>query len=523
MARIIGREGELAAIRGFLRSLPQGSRALVLTGDAGIGKTTLLRSAVAEADALGYALLRSTPSESESEMAFAVLGDLFRGLGDDVWASLSGPPGAALRIALLQDEPDIQAVEPHAIALGVLRALQHASNDGPILVVIDDAHWCDSATWRALQFALRRLIAEPVGFLFSWRTGNSALASLERVAALGDKASTLRLLPMSLETLDLLLRTTLAAAFSRGTLSELHSLSAGNPFFALEIGRYVLAEGVQLRDSGRLPIPRDLSELVLQRVRRLPSASRRLMLAMAALGHTTDEHLTALFNNQRELSDALQAAIDAGLIETDGSGYRFGHPLVGSVVYQVSPAAERRELHRAIARVVTDVDEKARHLGLAAQPPDSNTASLLEESAVRIDRRGAPQMAALMMQRAIELTPPEHAAQTHRRSIVQADYLVRAGESDRARELLESLLKVMPRSTLRVRALHRLGRVLATVATMEQAAAAFTEGLADEPMERHLRAALERDLTSCLNQMARPRSAQRHAAVLAAIADELED
>jgi DNA-binding CsgD family transcriptional regulator len=512
MVRVLGRSAELAAISAFVECTRQGKAAVVLEGEAGIGKTTLLQQAVDEALALGYDILHASPNEAEAKMPFTVLGDLFRSVDDVVWKSISVPAVAALKIAMEGGAPIAGSGAPRAIGLGVLSLIQALAKRQPLLIALDDAQWCDVTSWSALAFALRRIADEPVGIFVVARSSQTHSRNVAADLAAGDRPVAIQVGPLSVESLDLLLRSRLAASFSRNVLSQLHLVSGGNPFFALEIGRYVLSERVEMGADGRLGVPANLRELMLRRVRRVPSTSRRLLLLMAAVGQSDEQVLARCFDAQAEFAMAVEAASDAQLIRPTATGVRFDHPLIGSVVYAAASPEQRRQAHQQIAHAVLDRDEQARHLGLAAIHRDEELAWLLEEAARRVDVRGAPEAAAEMMARAVSLTPIENEPAAHRRTVAEADCCLRAGETARARKLLEATLPTLAPGDERAHALHLLGKAVASSANMSEAEELFTQALTEASSDAALHSAIERDLGSALMQNGRPRAALAHAA-----------
>src|SRR5262245_48280165 len=176
---VIGRDDELAAVDVFLGRIEGEPCALVLSGEAGIGKTVLWETGVEEAAERGVSVLVGRGSEAEASLSFAGLSDLLGPVFDDVAASLLPPRRRALEIALLRVEPEAEPPDPHAIGLAVLDALTALAARGPILVALDDVQWLDQASAGAVQIALRRLREEPVGLLATLRTGPELASPLE--------------------------------------------------------------------------------------------------------------------------------------------------------------------------------------------------------------------------------------------------------------------------------------------------------------------------------------------------------
>jgi hypothetical protein len=162
--RLIGRTAELQRVDAFLEAMAGGPAALILVGEAGIGKTTVWHEAVARARR-DRMVLASEPSEQEQKLSFAGLGDLLRDLGEDVRAGLPPPQRRALDVALVVEEPGRGGPDRRTVAAGLLTLVCRAAEIGPVLVAIDDGQWLDLPTTRALAFALRRLRREPVGLL----------------------------------------------------------------------------------------------------------------------------------------------------------------------------------------------------------------------------------------------------------------------------------------------------------------------------------------------------------------------
>jgi hypothetical protein len=174
----VGREPELALLRRFLQPTAS-ARALLLAGPPGVGKTTLLDAAIEEARDRGWRVLAARPSDAESHLSFAALGDLLEGFDTETLEILPPPQLRALNIAFLHAEPTGPAPEPGAIALGFLNAVRALAGRGPVLIAIDDIHWLDPASADAVAFAARRLEIDPVRFLLTRRPGRRQI--LERV------------------------------------------------------------------------------------------------------------------------------------------------------------------------------------------------------------------------------------------------------------------------------------------------------------------------------------------------------
>ncbi len=270
MSEIVSREEELASLQAFMGSAERGPAALVLAGEAGIGKSTLWRAGVDAGREHGLRVLTSRPTEAERRLGHVGLGDLFDDVLDDVLPALSAPRRRALEIALLREEAVGDRVDPRALGTAIRNALQLLAEDTPVLVAIDDVQWFDSSSAQALAFALRRLTAEHIGLLLARRLDDRAQPS-ELEQELGPATvQQLPVGPLSLGALHGLLRNRLGRSFARQTLLRIHEASGGNPFFALELARVLNVE----IDSVQL-VPETLEQLVRARIADLPPATRR--------------------------------------------------------------------------------------------------------------------------------------------------------------------------------------------------------------------------------------------------------
>jgi DNA-binding CsgD family transcriptional regulator len=450
-AELIGRDEELQRVQRFLEAVPAGTRALLIAGEAGVGKTSLWQAALERAQAAGIRTIAARPTEAETSFAHAALGDLL-GPHLELLEVLPGPRRRALEVALLVaergEEPDQQAV-----ALATLTALRALAREGPLVVAVDDVQWLDRPSAAVLGFAARRLTGEPIGLLLAQRTAGAAPAPLDLDRApTGDRLDHLVLAPLSLGAVQRLLQRRLGWVPSRPALHHLHQLSGGNPFFALELGRAVQAGSLHLQPGERLPVT--LEALVGARLHGLSAMARRGLAVAASIGHPTLAVVDAVAGE-----DALADAEDAQIVDVLDGVVHFAHPLLASGAYAATDPATRRALHAAIAERVTEPEERARHLALAATGPNEAVASALDDAGRRAESRGAPAAAGELFERAAHLTPPGQVEEITRRVTDAATCTFRSGDSRRARELLEELLRTTPRGPARARALVRLALV----------------------------------------------------------------
>ena len=423
----VGRERERARIDRLLKDARAGrSGALLMHGDAGIGKTALLRWAIAEA--ADMRVLRARGIETESDIAFAGLGELVTPLLDRLDA-VPEVQAAALRGALA-----LGPATPHdrfTVPAGLLSLLAAAAEEQPVLVVIDDAQWLDEASLEAFLFAGRRLAAEGVAMLGSLRDG-TAVAGME-----APWLERLRIAPLA----DAEARELLGAAQSERmapTVAErLVSTAAGNPLALLEIPR-LLSDGQR---AGREPLEEPLrAGAGIERAFRraldgLGEDSRRALL-VAATAHTGRIEViqAALAQTGLAIGDLL-AAEEAQLIAIGDGEVDFRHPLLRSTAYHSAGAADRRAAHSALAAAAQDGSpERAWHLAACAVAPDEQVAAALQAAALDARGRGAHATAARDFMRAAQLTPESEARA--RRLLEAATDAARSGEAGHALSLL---------------------------------------------------------------------------------------
>ena len=268
VAEVFGREDELARAEAFLDFQTQQPRVLLFEGEPGIGKTTLWQASVERAYGVGHRVLESRPAEAERELSYAGLGDLLAGTHDDI-DRLPGPQRRALRIALLLDEPTGEPPDPRAIAAGLVGLLRQLAHDTDTVVAIDDLQWLDPASQAALHFALRRLNSEPVRVVATTRGSGGDFENAARIAVR----------PLPPHALDELVRTRLGVQLLRPILRQLEEVSAGNPFYVLELGTALIRTGKRLEPGDPLPIPPSLRDLIRTRLDALSAPGREAALA----------------------------------------------------------------------------------------------------------------------------------------------------------------------------------------------------------------------------------------------------
>ena len=445
-SELVGRDVELRHAAEFTRSLGDGGAALVLAGGAGIGKTIVWRTAIADASG-ELRVLQTRCAEVEMPIAFGALSDLLVGVVDDVSRELTTPQQNALEVALGVAAADEQARPDWlALARATLATLELLARDGPLVVAIDDLQWLDPASRRVLAFALRRTAGDPIGLLATLRTETGSNDPLSLADAYGpDRFTILPLGPLSSGALQRLLRVQLGAYLPRPTLARIHAASGGNPLFALEFARLELSA-----DAGPLRIPDSLEQLVETRMSALPAELLPLVRAASALERPTVSVLRAALPPAPPVDELVAAATRSGALAGEADQLRFAHPLLASAAYFGMTPAERRELHGRLAPLVDGLEEQARHAALAVDGLDAEAAALVARAAADAARRGALDAAAALAAEAARIEPDPIRRQEL--GLEACEHLIDTGEFAAARDRLDALLEELSGS-LRSRAL----------------------------------------------------------------------
>ncbi|HMH48433.1 MAG TPA: AAA family ATPase [Solirubrobacteraceae bacterium] len=439
-AGVIGREQELGLIEEFVHRIADGPAALLLSGESGIGKTALWDAGVERARKRRAIVLKYRAVEAEALVPFAALSDLLSGVREAAFASLTAPRRYALEVALLLEEPGERPPDQRAIGLALVDVVRTLSASRPVLVAIDDLQWLDLSTAAPLQFALRRLGSDPVGLLATARTPAASELPIDVDRCLPEATTAhVAIGPLSVGAAYRVLTGRLGLGLSRPELLRLHELTGGNPFYLLEMGRELKGRRVPLSASRPIPVPRGLRELLAERLSRLPEATQEALLVVAATARPTVDVVEAASGDAKGTRRALEGAAAAGVVEFDSSRVRFMHPLLASVCYQSAPPWRQREVHRRLADLVSEPEERARHLALTVNGADEAVACQLDLAAEHAFARGATAAAAGLHEFAAESTPVRSSAQARRRRLRAATCHRLAGDRDRAAGILHEL------------------------------------------------------------------------------------
>jgi DNA-binding CsgD family transcriptional regulator len=426
-----------------------------LHGEPGIGKTSLLEYAAARAT--DFRVLRASPLEAESELAFAGLSELLRPILDRM-DMIPGPQMAALSGALALGPP--APGDRFAVAAATLSLLAAAAEESPLLIVVDDAHWLDSPSREALLFAGRRLGNEGVLLLLVMRDRDwISSAGLESVELHGLSAE---------DSAELIQRT--RSRIDPAVQTRLIAETRGNPLAIIE----ATASLTDVELLGRVPIGHPLAVgFALERAfaRQLDGLPRHtqdaLLIAAASDTGNSGEILKAMTHAGLG-ADALEPAERSSVIGFVEDRVEFRHPLIRSAAYHLHDPVERRAAHRALAAAVASGsgERAAWHLAAASAGPDEQVAALLETSAGSAMARSAYAAAASSFECAALLSPDD--GDRVRRMIGAGRALWMGGEGERAAALLENVLELAVAPTARADVQELRGLAMLFTGTVTQ-------------------------------------------------------
>jgi DNA-binding CsgD family transcriptional regulator len=434
---IVGRTRERSELEAVLEAAREGrSTVVVLHGEAGIGKSTLLDQTVEAAS--GFRVLRARGYESESDIPFAGLLDL---LSPVLHLLDRIPPAqaAALRGSLALGDP-----VPHdqfAVPAGVLSLLSAAAEEQPLLVVVDDVQWLDSASGDALLFAARRLGQEGIAMLAAARDGEGVdprSTGLPRMHVGSLEPDSARELLLSR-----------AGAVAETVADHLLEAAAGNPLALIEIP--TILDERQL--AGREPLPAPLPPgssvegAFRRQLERLPEETRRALLVVAAMQTGRVDVLHEALERMGIDRACLDVAEEAGVVGVEGGRMHFRHPLLRATVYHAASAPDRRAVHDMLAEVAPDARRRAWHMAHAAVAPDETVASALEAAGRDARERGGHSAAAAAFARAAELSVDDE--RRARRDLEAAGDFTLAAQFDKALALLDDGLALTSDPLLR--------------------------------------------------------------------------
>lgn len=472
------RGGKLALVDDFLVSASREPAALLIEGEAGIGKTTQWLAATDQARDRGFRVLTSRTAAAESLLAYGVVADLLDGIDESVLEALPGPQRAAMQRILLRFDPSTSTTDQGTVAAGFLSVIEVLVARGPVVLAVDDLQWLDASSQRVVDFASRRF-SGPIGLLATVRhelgvDGDSSWLHLPR----SDGIRRLRMTPLPPGGLYAMLSERLGRSFSRPTIARIHETSGGNPFYALELAR-AIGDG----EAGYGALPDTLAELVAARIASLDGDVREALLAAACVpAPTMDLVARSVGTDTERVQRVLASAETEGIVEIVGHQIRFTHPLLSRGVYSLATPARRRAMHRRLAATVDQLELRARHLALAANSADPMTMSALDAAAAAARVRGAPAAAAEFLNLAIKLGGDEP-----QRRIRLAGHHFGAGDVKVAKAQLEVMITAMKPGALRAEAGNLLGFVHVFCDSFLEAAGVLEGALAEAGSDLTLR------------------------------------
>ena len=422
---LLDRDSERQTLDRLLGDVRAGeSRTLVLRGDAGVGKTTLLEYLVDQA--AGFRIVRATGVQSEMELAFAGLHQLWARVPDRVDRLPPPQRDAVLTVFGRQAGP---APDLFLVGLAILGLLAEVAREQPLLCIVDDTQWLDRESAQALVFAARRLVAESVALVFAARQPHDVpeLAGIRQLTVEG--------LPEP-DARTLLGSAALARADPR-IVDRVVAEARGNPLALLELSRGLVTAGTPgLSSIGSRPLPSWIEDRYLTRLNELDPATRQLLLVAAAepVGDSVVVWRAADQLGIRPDGASLAAAEQFARI---GATVQFQHPLVRSAIYRAASAEDRRLAHKALAQATDpdrDPDRRTWHEAQATEGPDEDVAAALEKSADRACARGGWAAAAAFLARAAELSI--RSDRRAERALAAAQAKSHAGMHDEALALL---------------------------------------------------------------------------------------
>ena len=422
---MLGRAREREALDRLLDGVVEERRGgvLVVHGEPGVGKTALLEYTVAAARR--FRIARTSGVEAEMELPFAAVQQLCSPFFE-LRERLPDPQQHGLDVAFgLSTGP---APNPFLVGLGILGLLAEAAEEQPLVCLVDDAQWLDSASARTLAFVARRLLAEKIALVFATRDLGEALAGLPD----------LQVGPLSRRDARALLESVLPARLDERVEERIVAETRGNPLALLELPRGLsptqLAGGFGLPTTA--PLSAGIEDRYTRRLAKLPSDARRLLL-VAAADPVGDPSLVWRAAEPLGIPESAAHTVESEHLLALSPRVVFRHPLVRSAVYGSADLTERREVHRALADVTdpeVDPDRRAWHRAQAASTPDEDVAAELERSAGRAQARGGLAAVAAFLERAAALTPGS--AQRAQRRLAAAGAKRDAGDLEGALELL---------------------------------------------------------------------------------------
>jgi DNA-binding CsgD family transcriptional regulator len=456
-AALIGRGPERATAMAALRAPAADAAAVLLTGDAGIGKTSIWEALVADLRAAGDHVLISRASSAEARLPWVGMTDLLRAISPVIVDALPQPQRRALQaVSLLSGEA--AELDERTVGTALLSTLDALTECGPALIAIDDLPYLDAASAAAVAFALRRARGRhPVRLLATVRGHDVRLPVTDGLPA--DQCTVIAVGPLTAGALFAVLQARRGIRLARPLLLRVHETSGGNPLYALELALALDRLEISPKAGSPLPVPSGLNALVDARVRGLPQDVAEIVAATAATWRlrATDADSAVI-----ELAAATgMVVVDEPAVIGGPRVIRAAHPLLSAAAYNALAGARRRALHQRLARATDDPVERVRHAALAATEPRADLADELDAGVTAALVAGVPDIAAELAQLTLEHTTD--AARRPARLDRLADARVRAGDSPGAWQAQAEAMEATAPGAERARRRIRLAEIATEV------------------------------------------------------------
>ena len=444
---LVGRETEIAHLAAVVRAARAGrSDVAVLKGPPGIGKTALLEHLARTSD--GVRLVTGKSVETEAGLSLAMLSMIVRPLVD-----VTEYMPTELARVLAGAPPDVDGTDAFALGAGLLAVLSDAAKSAPLLLLLDDVHWSDEVSLRAVVFALRRLDRDSVGAVLALR--DVAVPSLDAA-----QFSAIELRPLDLSGSASLLESACSRRLPSEVVLKLTEVTAGNPLGLVELARLLPDDALE----GTSPLPEVLPvgdriiDGYVQQISDLPSSTQRALLVVATAVEENSGPIVAALGAGNDDLASMEAAERAGLVRLARGSIAFRHPLMRAAVLGRADPAERRAAHRRWSHVDgLGIQARALHLAEASAGPSAEAVTALGQAAEHASGVGDRRAACWMWTRAAQLTPD--VAERPRLLLAAATSAFEIGDVGRCQLLTEQALPLVADPLLRARLLALRGAV----------------------------------------------------------------
>ncbi|MGH2808499.1 MAG: AAA family ATPase [Actinomycetota bacterium] len=456
---LLGREAEVARINEAIDQAGDGrSTSLVVSGEAGVGKTALLKHVAGTTQ--DVVTLTARGVESESDIAFSGLADVLRPVTHHI-EKLPAVQSAALSGALALG-PAVPG-DRFTVSAAFLAILAAAAEEQPALVIVDDAQWLDPPSAESILFAARRLGEERIVLVFAYREG-------EDIQDPGADLEQLRLSGLAPDDALLLLRHASEGEIDPKVARLLVDATYGNPLALVELPRLLDPDQLAGRTPMEEPLPvgPNLERALLRRIQRLPDQTQDALLIAASSDTGAMEEIAPALKSRQLDETALEPAEEQRVLAITEGVAEFVHPMLRSAIYHAAPMPHRRRAHAALAEAISRPERRAWHRASAISVPDEEVAAELEAAAQNARVRSGYAAAAAAYEKAARLTPDEH--ERARRLLEAASSAHDAGMHAHALEMLSEALAYSSDPLLRAELQHLTGTVQQVAGSPHQAA-----------------------------------------------------